>query len=342
MPIRFIALGQALIEHDLRKHPYPGFRPLVERLKRADVCFSNFEGSIKPRADATPTREGTFFHGTTPDALACLTEFSINLLSLSNNHSFDWGAEGILATRDAAQASGFTTAGTGAILADATAPALLKTPNGKIALVAFASKIPDASRATEARPGVSHLCLNDFRQPDPKDAQRILDSIQRAARDADLVIAYHHDHYWEADQQATPRWKQAWARECIDAGAHTYISHGIPMLHGIEIYKAHPIFYGLGNFIFHTKTPVGKYEPRVWESVIADCTFAHGKIVGAELVAVALNEAGEPGEEFFETRGRPSIADGPQARGIIERLQRISAPYGTLLVTQNDFAQIQL
>jgi len=227
--MRFIALGQSLIEHDLRAHPYPGFRPLVERLKRADVCFSNFEGAIKPRADATPMRDGIFFHGATENALDCLKEFSINLLSLSNNHSFDWGADGILETIDTARARGFITAGTGAIITDAAAPAILETPNGNVALVAFASKVSDASLATESRPGVNHLCLNEARQPDPKDAQRILDSIQRAAQNADLVVAYHHDHYWEADQQQTPTWKHTWARRCIDAGAHAYISHGIPM-----------------------------------------------------------------------------------------------------------------
>jgi len=338
--MRFIALGQALIEHDLRANPYPGFRPLVERLKRANVCFSNFEGAIKPRANAMPTRDGIFFHGATQDALDCLKEFSINLLSLSNNHSFDWGVEGIRATINAARARGFVTAGTGAILADAAAPAILETPNGRVALVAFASKVTDASLATETQPGVNHLCLNDARQPDPNDAQRILDSIRRPAQHAELIIAYHHDHYWESDQQATPAWKQIWARECIDAGAHAYISHGIPMLHGIEIYKQRPIFYGLGNFIFHTKTPVGKYEPRVWESVIADCTFERGKIVRAQLVALALNESGEPGEKFFETRGRPSIAERAQARSIIERLQKLSEPFGTQIEFRSDCAEI--
>lgn len=69
---------------------------------------------------------------------------------------------------------------------------------------------------------------------------------------ADYVFVYHHDHYWAPDWQDTPEWKKQWRRACIDAGATAFISHGVPVIHGIEIYRDRPIFHGLGNFIFHT------------------------------------------------------------------------------------------
>ena len=39
--LRFMALGQAAIQFDLREHPYPGFAPLAALLAKSDVCFTD-------------------------------------------------------------------------------------------------------------------------------------------------------------------------------------------------------------------------------------------------------------------------------------------------------------
>lgn len=335
-PLRLLALGQSLIEHDLRARPYPGFAQLRERLSHAEMVLSNFEGAIVRDAHAAPTREGVFFHGAPPSVLDCLRDLHINILPLCNNHSFDLGESGIVAAIEEARARGLVCAGTGTHLDEASAPACFDSPQGKIALVAFASKIPDASLAH-----VNHLRLDADGVLDASDTRRILGAIERAARGADFVIAYQHDHYWEVNRQDTPRWKMAWARACIDAGANLFYSHGVPLLHGIEIYKQRPIFYGLGNFIFHTKTPVGKYESVTWQSVLADCAFRDGNLVEMKLQAIALNESGDAGEDFFRTRGRPRFADASQARQIFERMQELSAPFGTRMTMQSDYALVE-
>ena len=59
-------------------------------------------------------------------------------------------------------------------------------------------------------------------------------------------------------------WQEHWARASIDAGATVYVAHGSPEHKGVEIYKGRPVFYGLGNFIFHSRQPVGHYEKDVW------------------------------------------------------------------------------
>jgi poly-gamma-glutamate synthesis protein (capsule biosynthesis protein) len=336
-PLHLLALGQSLIEHDLRARPYPGFAELRERLSHADLVLSNFEGAILRDANVAPTREGVFFHGAPPSVFDCLRDFSIKVLPLCNNHSFDLGAPGIIAAIEEARAREFLCAGTGANLDEASAPAFFESPFGKIALVACASKIPDASRAH-----VNHLRLNADGALDANDTRRILDAIERAAREANFVIAYQHDHYWEANRQTTPRWKMNWARACIDAGANIFYSHGVPLVHGIEIYQQRPIFYGLGNFIFHTKTPVGKYASVTWESVIADCTFRDGKLAELKLHALALNESGEAGDDFFRTRGRPNFADTSHAQTIFERMQKLSAPLGTPIVITSESAEIKI
>ena len=326
--LRVLVLGQSLIEHDLRVHPYPALAEIRKLLSGADACFSDLE-CVLATGSGTPTREGVFLHAAPPAVLDCLGDLGVDLLSLANNHSSDLGPAGVLATIEAVRATGIAYGGTGPDEASATTAGYRRSPNGTIGLVAFASKVPDGAAATADKPGASVLRLSDG-QPDPQDAARILGAITAARTSSDLVLAYHHDHCWEPDWHDTPAWKRAWARRCIDAGADLYVSHGVPLLHGIEVYRGRPIFYGLGSFIFHTRTPMGHYEPAVWESVIADCVFDDGRLERLQVRPIVLNERGDETAPLA-TRGRPAPADAGRARAIVERLAGLSAPHGTVI-----------
>jgi len=330
--MRLVLLGQSLIEHDLRTSPYPGYQQLRARLGAADVARD-------PTAFAT--REGTFLHDAPPAVLDCLRDLGTNLLSLANNHAYDLGPEGIRATIAEVRARGFAHAGTG-VEAAAASPGYLPLERGTVALVAFVSRSPVAGFATDEHPGVNHLCVDEAGRIDDTDLTRVIGAIALASRTADLVIAYHHDHAWAPDWHATPDWKRAFARQCVEAGAHAFVSHGVPLLHGIEIHRGRPIFYGLGNFIFQTRTPVGRYESAVWESVLADCVFRDGVLAALRLEPLTLNEAGETGDAFLATRGRPSPANAESGRRILERVEGLSASLSTRMTVGAGSAEVQL
>lgn len=327
-PLRFMALGQAAIQHDLREHPYPGYGQLAALLKPAHICFTDLETAIQGPGSGAPTRNTGFDKAAEPVVLDCLQDWSVNLLALSNNHAWDLNTGGILATREAVRARGFSYAGTGANIDEATAPGYRDTAAGKIALVSMASgAIRNGAAATATRAGVNEVRLEADRRLNADDTARNLAAIREAARNAAHVFVYQHDHYWEKDFRVTPDWKRAWARQCIDAGACAFISHGAPLLQGIELYHGRPIFYDLGSVVFHTKTKVGYYIPEVWDSVVADCVFEEGRLISLELVPVVLNESGLSEETFYQTRGRPMLAQNGDATRILARLQQISAPY---------------
>jgi len=86
------------------------------------------------------------------------------------------------------------------------------------------------------------------------DVARICNVIFEAKAQADVVLAYHHNHLLEEGGRQTPLWQRLFARLCIDAGASLYVSHGAPRLLGIELYRGRPIFYDLGNLINHMWT----------------------------------------------------------------------------------------
>jgi hypothetical protein len=173
---------------------------------------------------------------------------------------------------------------------------------------------------------------------------------------------------------------RAYARRCIDAGANIFIGHGTPVVQGMEIYKERPIFYGLGNFIFHTVQP-GRWLERVgtraWESVVAHCHFrADGSL--SEIVCHPIAVGGDGGEgaaDAAKVASPPRAADavvaadaasaavasrtpdvpgvpgatgvypppvvplplsGDAARRIIERLSRLSHPFGVRMEVTED------
>ncbi len=337
--VRLTVLGQALIQYDLRQHPWPGFAALGQRFARADLCFTDLETAIRGPKAETPTRQDVFLHAADPAVLDCLKDWRIGLVATSNNHAFDLGTGGIVGALDDLDKRKLAHAGTGADLAAASAPAFCRTAGGTIALVAAASgQIRDGGAATQTRAGVNELRVDDSGMK-ADDAARFVDAVRDAATRAAVVIAYHHNHVLTDKGHAVPPWQQAFARRCIDAGATLFVSHGAPWLLGIELYRHRPIFYDLGSLVFQTATEGGTYDASAWQSVVAECRFAGGALAEMTLIPVQLNAEGVGGD--LATRGRPSLAGGADAAAILDRLTALSVPLGTTISRTGESALIR-
>ena len=169
---------------------------------------------------------------------------------------------------------------------------------------------------------------------DPAGLQRNLNAIKTAAATSTFVVAYLHHHHWENDWGASPAWVTSLAHACIDAGAHAFVSHGIPLLLGIEIYRRRPIFYSLGNFIYHTQRPKERSrDDRLWQSVIATCDFApDGGLTRMELIPVVLGGEAALRDRQYLNRLVPHLAGTTRARQILEALRTKCRAHGTSLV----------
>jgi len=335
-------VGQCLIRHDLRAQPWPGLAPLAARLRAHDACFSDLELAILGARAGAPTRAAETIHTADAVVLDCLRDFGINFLATSNNHAFDVGTGGILDTMAALRARGYAFAGTGETLAEAAAPRYLETRTGRLAVVAAASgMVRDGGAATATRAGVHELRGRAGAGLEADDAERMLDSLRRAAREADVVLAYLHNHLWEPDVARTADWQREFARRCVEAGASAFASHGPPLLHGIETWRGAPLFHGLGSFVFQTRKADAAYEEPNWESLIAECRFEGGRFRGARLRPVRLAARGAGGEQDLETRGRPSPASRDEARATLARLGALSQRLGQALRIDGAVATLQ-
>jgi poly-gamma-glutamate synthesis protein (capsule biosynthesis protein) len=188
------------------------------------------------------------------------------------------------------------------------------------------------------------------------DVAEITAVVENAARLADYVIVTIHSHEHGGRREINAEFQIAFAHAMIDAGADVYVSHGPHVLRGIEIYNGRPILYSLGNFIFQNETllrlPSENYErfklgetahhadfnaaryendtkgfPTLkgnWEAVVAVPVFRGQRLTGVELHPISLGYGLPPA-----VRGRPLLAKGAQATGILSGLESLSAPFGT-------------
>lgn len=202
-------------------------------------------------------------------------------------------------------------------------------------------------------------------KPHPKDLKRILLAISEAKRQAGEVIVSIHSHEMKGTDKSKPAdFLIEFARACIDEGASAVLGHGPHILRGIEIYKGRPIFYSLGNFIFHgdlvTNLPADLYDeyglgpidntadlfdamsknktiglgvnPYVWESVIASWIAENGKVVEVTLYPIEL------GYNLPRYRqGWPKLSDDIR---ILERLKALSEPFGTMIEIEDNLGKI--
>jgi poly-gamma-glutamate capsule biosynthesis protein CapA/YwtB (metallophosphatase superfamily) len=359
-PVLSITLtGQSTIRTDVRVHT-PAIVSTVAPLLTGDVVFTNFEAAVVEKDQST--RDGQFL--SPPESIDALKALGFNLLSLSNNHSWDLKVPGVQNTLRAADRVSLAHAGTGNTLDEASGPGYLRTPKGTVALVAMASGfVPEGGSATPSRPGVNELRIDGGNTPNKEDAQRILQSIRTASARADLVIVYQHNHVFDKpfgtimreelpERLVPPEWLKAWTHTEIDAGADIVVMHGAPLLHGVEIYRGKPIFYDLGNFFFQVPpTTILLDEPIIWESAVASVEFRGKSLQSVTFRPIAMNKIGEGQPDahdpyannlFLQTRGLPKLATGEQAHYILERLANLSKPFGTTMVVTGETAQIRL
>lgn len=165
-----VAVGDLIVTRALTKGHHPGLSEVLEVLRNADVTFGNMETNILDirSFDGSPQAEhGGAYHVSLPELGPDLKAMGFNLVSYANNHTFEWGVEGMRETCRALNQNGIVYAGVGENLAQASAARFLETSRGRVALVSFASTFTPMSRACDpageapGRPGLNPLRLEE-------------------------------------------------------------------------------------------------------------------------------------------------------------------------------------
>ncbi len=143
--------GDSMLSRRLAIFKEERYLRLCRLLRDADVAFTNLESTVHAHGEGTPAISVGTYMTTEPELLEDLKWMGINLVSAANNHAFDWTEEGVMLTVRYLDAAGLAHAGTGGNLREATRPAYLDTPKGRVALIAANSMFDPPFRATHQR-----------------------------------------------------------------------------------------------------------------------------------------------------------------------------------------------
>ena len=147
-----ILSGDALITRPFRDSRDPGMQGLVELIRSADVRFTNLEMLLNEFAGTPAVEAGGLHLSAAPQVAEDLLWAGFNLFAAANNHSLDFGTDGLMLHIAAMQRLGMAYAGIGMSLEDAARPAYTQTGAGRAALISCASSFAPSQRAGEMRP----------------------------------------------------------------------------------------------------------------------------------------------------------------------------------------------
>lgn len=270
------------IAEAIEREDYDSFFSQIKELNKiADYSIVNFESTVADDTDIPIYKYGPNLK-CTPKALAALKWAGFNMVTLANNHFFDYGQSSLKKSFAAIEQNNIDSVGAG-INQESAVRTFYKEINGKhFAFINCCEH--EFSIATDGHGGCNPL----------NPIQQYYD-ITEAKKQADFVIVIVHGGH-EHFQLPSPRMKETY-RFFIDAGADAVINHHQHCFSGFEYYKDKPIAYGLGNLCFD----YGVGKNKTWnEGCIAELLF-DGNNVSIKLLPY-IQCAEIPDIKFLEDR----------------------------------------
>jgi poly-gamma-glutamate synthesis protein (capsule biosynthesis protein) len=165
-PFSLVAIGDLLNSRPTADNLDVSFQKALEIVRGGDVAIANREGVILdlPTFKGQPYGHGQMYGEAS--LAGDMKAMGVDMVSMANNHSTDWGWEGVIEAGRLLDGVGIVHSGSGTTLARARRAGILTTPKGKVALVSTASTFKVNAGANDAfdegvpaRPGISTLRL---------------------------------------------------------------------------------------------------------------------------------------------------------------------------------------
>ncbi|MCY4465459.1 MAG: CapA family protein [Chloroflexi bacterium] len=317
-------------------------------LRSADIAFGNLEAPVS--TVGAPTEKWINMR-MSPDLLDDVKRLGFNLLTLANNHLFDYGEAAFFDTLRHLDDSELRYVGAGADLDAAWRAQIIELAGTRVAFLGAASTLGPGSAATADRPGVAPVHIAESYHIDPAasleqpgsapyvhtrawkdDLQRACQAVADARANAEFVIVAMH---WGVPPAWRPRFQDGLADYQVEVG-HALVEAGADLIVGahphslqeVEVYRGKPIFYSLGNFVFHhnrgpmRETPVSRHSPYTLNIKRRNRNWSETIILLAEVAEGAVHCKLLPA--LLDDEGNPQLLQGDEARAVIERLAVLS------------------
>ena len=247
-----------------------------------DITIVNFEGTL---TTSTNRANKAFTFKGPKKYVGILKKGSVEVVTLANNHSMDFGRKGLADTQKTLKKNKIAYCYNSTI-------AYKKVKGIKIAFIGFS-------------------------QLEGTTASQVTKAIKKAKKKrAKIIITSFH---WGIEREYYPNSKQkSLAHSAINAGASLVLGHHPHVLQGIERYKGRYIVYSLGNFCFG-----GNTNPKDKDTMIFQQTFhiKDGKVLSkkdARVIACSLSGSSACNDY------QPRILKDSSKKRVIKKLNTLS------------------
>ncbi|MBZ9578580.1 CapA family protein [Patescibacteria group bacterium] len=248
------------------------FSKIEGYLQQADILFGNSEGPISDKG----IKVGSIYSfRANPKAIEGLTYAGFDILSVANNHIFDYGREAMEDNFLRLKGAGIDYVGGGFNEIEARSPIIKEINGTKIAFLAYTNLGSEYWSAKENQSGIAWL------------DDKIVRDIKMTKEKADIVIVSMH--FGEEYQSQASSEQKYFAHLAIDSGAHLVVGHHSHVVQKVERYKDGLIAYSLGNFIFDQG-----FSEKTMEGLLLKVIIKDNKIKELIPIEIKINKFFQP------------------------------------------------
>lgn len=249
---------------------------IVKLFQESDLNIVNFESPVVADKNAAIVKSGPNI-STSASTVEYLSRCNVNLVTLANNHFFDYGKHGVTETINALEANSIDHVG-GGIGKEEVANIYYYEKDGiQVAVLNYCETEFSVSPENDFMETGDGIPIGS-NQMNPIN---VYYDLQQAKTDSDFIIVICHGGH-EGYRLPSPRMKK-WYRFFIDSGANIVCNHHQHCFSGYENYNGGTIYYGLGNFFFDDFRPK-RHKSSIWNygyivSIYVDSNGVNSKTI---------------------------------------------------------------
>ena len=233
------------------------YQPTLQLFENSDITFINLEAPFVQNCPVT--QEGMVFCSDTRN-IEGLSYIKANIANLANNHSTNYGQQGIESTINLLKSAGIQAVGI-------SGPQYIEVKGSKVAFLGY-NDIGNSDLIASANESL------------------VSKEVSQAKSEANLVIVAFH---WGNEYTSQPTERQVkLAHLAVDSGADLIIGNHPHWVQPAEIYHDKLIVYAHGNFIFDQM-----WSQKTKEGVIGRYTFYKNKLIDAQFTPILIKDYGQ-------------------------------------------------
>lgn len=248
-----VMIGRSVMTKSIQENDYTyPFKKIAEKLKKANLVFINLENPIIENCPETNT--GMIFCAR-PEMVEGLTFAGIDIVTLANNHSKNYGQKGLEETIQSLNKNNIRAVGYGNLI-------IKKIKRIKYGFLGF-----------------------DFLTKIPKETDYNL--IQESKNKVDVLIVGIH---WGNEYASKPtRYQKEWAKKIVEQGADVIAGHHPHWVQEKEEINGKPVYYSLGNLIFDQM-----WSEKTKQGLVVELTFRDGKLTNTTELPTYMSSWAQP------------------------------------------------